>query len=322
MNWFINYWKNSGLKKCWSIFKLLVGNYVLELEVIRIFKEEQVRALRAGRSYGVTSETIFNTCTIEGVRKSDSTSHTDSTKEVLAKIVEDFQQENTEAIKEQLKQLAKRLYNGIPTTNLPVLSDKAIDLMIVLFFGLLEEGKQTSDYGDLTLSRVLGLLENRKLTAFFKQLPSESKAKNQYQVLFKSESKNIQNSVIGLARDCLEKGIQVEKGTDLYYLFFKEDKFRKLEEHERDVFLTEIKEKCTFSEEGSELITLGRNKTEFIFWTTNKNKKSQLISDITHQFKDLSESGGNNTEWSNYFYDSYEFFNKIVGVKAEKTTFN
>lgn len=276
----------------------------------------------AGRSYGVRSETIFNTCTIEGVRKSDSTSHTDSTKEVLAKIVDDFKKENNEAVKEQLNQLAKSLYNGIPTTNLPVLSDKAINLMIILFFGLLEEGKQTSDYGNLILSYALGLMKKGKLNAFFKQLSSESEAKNRYNVLFKSESKNIQNSVIGLARDCLEKGVQVEKGTELYYLFFKEGKFRKFEENEREVFLTDIKEKCTLREEGSELITLGRNKTEFIFWTTKKNKKNQLISEIVHQFKDLSECGGNNTEWSNYFYDSYEFFNKIVRVKPKKTTFN
>lgn len=281
-----------------------------------------MRETREGRSYGVTSETISNVGTIEGVRNSDSTNHTDSTKELLIKIVEDFKQENTEAVKEQLNQLSKSLYNGIPTTNLPVLSDIAIDLMSVLFFGLLEEGKQTNNYGDLTLSHALRLMEKRKLTAFFKQLPSESEVKYKYQVLFKSESKNIQNSVIVLTRDCLEKGVQVEKGTDLYYLFFKEGKFRKFEENERDVFLTEIKEKCTLREEGSELITLGRNKTEFIFWTTKKNKKNQLISDIVHQFKDLSESGGNNTEWSNYFYDSYEFFNKIFGVKPEKKTFN
>ncbi len=165
----------------------------------------------------------------------------DSTKEVLAKIVEDFQQENTEAIKEQLKQLAKRLYNGIPTTNLPVLSDKAIDLMIVLFFGLLEEGKQTSDYGNLTLSHALLLTEKRKLTTFFKQLPSESKAKKHYQVLFKSESKNIQNSVIGLARDCLEKGVQVEKGTDLYYLFLKKASLESLKRMKETFFLLKSK---------------------------------------------------------------------------------
>lgn len=320
-----------------------------------------MRETREGRSYGVTIETISSSYTLEGVRtgnhiatgkaskgekyemylknggnlsnqeffctndgvqNSDNRGNRDSPNELLGKIVEDFKQENTEAVKEQLNQLAECLYKRIPTTNIPVLSDKAIDLMIMLFLGLLEEEKQANNYGDLTLSHALGLMENRKLTNFFKQLPSESKAKYQYQVLFKSESKNIQNSVIGLARDCLDKGVQVEKGTELYYLFFKEGKFRKFEENERDVFLTEIKEKCTLSEEGSELITLGRNKTEFIFWTTKKNKKNQLISDIVHQFKDLSESGGNNTEWSNYFYDSYEFFNKIVGVKPEKTTFN
>lgn len=94
-----------------------------------------------------------------------------------------------------------------------MLSDKAIDLMITLFFGLLEEGKKTSDYGNLTISHAFGLMKKRKLNAFFKKLPSESIAKDQYNVLFSYEGENFKNIVIELTRDCLEKVVQLEKVT-------------------------------------------------------------------------------------------------------------
>lgn len=152
-------------------------------------------------------------CTNDRVQNSDNRSNRDSPNELLGKIVEDFKQENTEAVKEQLNQLAEGLYKCIPTTNIPVLSDKAIDLMITLFFGLLEEGKKTSDYGNLTMSHALGLMKKRKLNAFFKKLPSESIAKDQYNVLFSYEGENFKNIVIELTRDCLEKVVQLEKVT-------------------------------------------------------------------------------------------------------------
>lgn len=104
-----------------------------------------MRETREGRSYGVTIETISSSYTLEGVRtgnhiatgkaskgekyemylknggnlsnqeffctndgvqNSDNRSNRDSPNELLGKIVEDFKQENTEAVKEQLNQLA------------------------------------------------------------------------------------------------------------------------------------------------------------------------------------------------------------------------